>query len=99
MVTFNDRSTTMLAIFFLLVAIAVVYANNSTASTCGGNCPGGKCPSCPCGTSSAYESASTWCAKYGWNQANCQCIMNHESSANAHAMNYNTDGSYDVGLW
>jgi hypothetical protein len=93
---------------------------NSTSSTCGGNCPGG-CSSCPCGTSTSAQSASTWCSKYSWNQvrffsnqfmflmiqtfvmtlskAHCECIMNAESGANAHAMNQNTDGSFDVGLW
>jgi len=34
---------------------------NSTleSTTCGGNCPGG-CDSCPCGSSSSYQSASSW---------------------------------------
>eukprot|EP00286_Rhodomonas_abbreviata_P028551 CAMPEP_0181302132 /NCGR_PEP_ID=MMETSP1101-20121128/7802_1 /TAXON_ID=46948 /ORGANISM="Rhodomonas abbreviata, Strain Caron Lab Isolate" /LENGTH=125 /DNA_ID=CAMNT_0023407499 /DNA_START=67 /DNA_END=441 /DNA_ORIENTATION=+ len=71
---------------------------NLTSSTCGGNCPGG-CASCPCGSSSNYEDAAKWCAKYSWNQANCQCIMKAESGTNANAANQNTGGSYDVGLW
>jgi C-type lysozyme/alpha-lactalbumin family len=69
-------------------------------TTCGGNCPSADCPSCPCGTSTSYQDAVGWCAKYsGWNQAQCQCIMRHESSANANAANYNTNGSFDIGLW
>ncbi len=32
-------------------------------------------------------------------QANCACIMQHESSANANAMHQNADGHLDVGLW
>ena len=32
-------------------------------------------------------------------QAHCQCIMNAESAANANAVNQNSGGSYDVGLW
>jgi hypothetical protein len=32
-------------------------------------------------------------------QANCQCIMSHESGGNANAVNQNSGGSYDVGLW
>ena len=74
---------------------------NSTleSTTCGGNCPGG-CDSCPCGSSSSYQSASSWCAQYsGWSQTQCQCIMNAESGGNANAVNQNTGGSLDVGLW
>ena len=32
-------------------------------------------------------------------QKNCQCIMNAESAGNANAVNQNSGGSYDVGLW
>ena len=68
------------------------------SSTCGGNCPGG-CSECPCGSSSNHQDIATWCSKYSWNQANCQCIMQNESGGNANAVNQNTGGSYDVGLW
>jgi len=72
---------------------------NVTSSSCGGNCYGG-CDSCPCGSSKSQQSVSSWCGKYsGWNQKNCECIMNAESGGNANAVNENTDGSYDVGLW
>ena len=92
-----------LLLITLLVAAAAfdVKSLNGTvaSSTCGGNCPGG-CNECPCGTSKQSESASSWCSKYsGWDQKSCECIMNHESGANAHAANMNTDSSYDVGLW
>jgi hypothetical protein len=69
------------------------------ANTCGGNCPSNDCPSCPCGTTTSPQSISYWCSKYSWNQACCQCVVTHESSGNANAMNYNTDSSFDVGLW
>mmetsp|Transcript_9236 Transcript_9236/g.20828 ORF Transcript_9236/g.20828 Transcript_9236/m.20828 type:complete len:155 (+) Transcript_9236:54-518(+) len=96
-------------LFLALAAIASVMAGttngledqvatNVTSSTCGGNCPGG-CASCPCGFTVSKQSASTWCSKYSWNQANCQCIFNAESAANANAVNQNNGGSYDVGLW
>jgi len=41
------------------------------------------------------------CAQYsGWNQAQCHCIVSHESSGNAHAANYNPGGNtYDIGVW
>lgn len=40
------------------------------------------------------------CAQFsGWVQSECECIMNAESSGNANAMNYNSDNTYDVGLW
>jgi hypothetical protein len=32
-------------------------------------------------------------------QANCQCIMSHESGGNGNAVNENSNGSFDVGLW
>eukprot|EP01006_Ploeotia_vitrea_P014773 TRINITY_DN40463_c0_g1_i1.p1 TRINITY_DN40463_c0_g1~~TRINITY_DN40463_c0_g1_i1.p1 ORF type:complete len:151 (+),score=1.99 TRINITY_DN40463_c0_g1_i1:39-491(+) len=69
-----------------------------SSSTCGGNCPGG-CSSCPCGSSSNSQSISSWCSKHSWNHANCECIMKHESGGNANAVNQNSGGSYDVGLW
>jgi hypothetical protein len=74
---------------------------NVTASfdTCGGNCPGG-CSTCPCGTTRSPQSISEWCSKWsGWHQASCECIMQHESGGNANAVNQNTGGSLDVGLW
>lgn len=67
--------------------------------SCGGNCPSGKCHTCYCGTSKLAEDIATWCAKHNWNQACCKCIVSHESGGNAHAMNYNSNGSTDVGLW
>lgn len=75
----------------------------NTTSNCNGNCPGGACPSCPCGTDPYYVDVASWCAQYSWNQAACQCIISHESGGNAHAVNYNSYQSasylWDVGLW
>jgi len=68
-------------------------------TTCGGNCPSGDCRGCPCGTAPAYQSIDHYCSQYGWNQACCKCIMSHESSGNAHAANYNSNGSVDVGIF
>jgi hypothetical protein len=81
-----------IAIVLLLVALAL-------ADSCGGNCPSGKCPTCYCGTAKRMEDIATWCAKYSWNQNCCKCIVSHESGGNAHALNYNTNASTDVGLW
>ena len=102
------RSTYFLVFLTFVLKITMVisgtipYFGNGTVivagSNCGGNCPGG-CASCPCGTSSKMESISSWCSKGSWNQANCECIMKHESGGNAHAVNQNSGGSYDVGLW
>ena len=96
------------AVVLLLCSLAIACAGttnphvdfNVTSSTCGGNCPGG-CGSCPCGSSTNYQSVSSWCSKYsGWKQSSCECIMNHESGGNANAVNQNGNGgSYDVGLW
>lgn len=81
-----------------IVVIALILAL-ALADTCGENCPNGRCPSCPCGYSRNMADISGWCARYGWNQSCCQCIVSHESGGNANAMLYNTNGSYDVGLW
>ena len=67
--------------------------------TCGGNCPSSKCPTCVCGLNKSPQDISAMCSKYTWSQSCCQCIVAHESGGNAHALNYNANGSYDVGLW
>ena len=99
--------TLLVVLAFLALASAgtinTALGNSTTlttgSTTCGSNCPGG-CATCPCGSTSSVLDIKTWCAKYsGWNQANCQCIMKYESGGNANAVNQNTGGSYDVGLW
>jgi hypothetical protein len=80
----------------LLFAVLLVLV---LADSCGGNCPSGKCPTCYCGTSKSMQDIASWCSKYSWNQACCKCIVSHESGGNAHALNYNTNGSTDAGLW
>jgi len=81
-------------VIILLLLVALVFSD-----TCGGNCPGGKCPNCPCGTARNILDINAWCAKYNWNQACCKCIVSHESSGNSNSMNYNTNNTFDVGLW
>jgi hypothetical protein len=87
----------------LIATAALVMSVLVTADTCGGNCPSDDCPSgnCPCGTSSNYVSPSSYCsqASVGWSQACCNCIANAESGGNANAVNYNDNGSFDVGLY
>lgn len=86
------RFLTASLLLLALVAMAL-------ASTCGGNCPGG-CSSCPCGSTTDYVDASTYCSKYSdWSQSCCECIISHESGGNANAANQNTNGSYDVGIF
>ena len=80
------------------IASKEMSLNATSQGNCGGNCPGG-CSGCPCGSSTSYQDIAAWCAKYSWNQANCKCIVSHESGGNANAVNQNTDGSYDVGVW
>ena len=80
----------------LVLALIVALA---LADSCGGNCPSGRCPSCPCGTSKSPQDISKWCAKYSWSQSCCKCVASHESGGNGHAINYNSNKSYDVGLW
>ena len=97
---FNKKVFSLLFVVSVAVAVASeVNDFNATSSTCGGNCPGG-CASCPCGSSSNSQSVSSWCSKYsGWKQSSCECIMKAESGGNANAVNQNSGGSYDVGLW
>jgi hypothetical protein len=82
----------------LIIALFLVFVV-AFADSCGGNCPSGKCPNCYCGTSKNVVDIATWCSKYSWSQSCCKCIVSHESGGNAHALNYNTNGSTDVGLW
>lgn len=82
-----------------LIIILSVIISFVLADTCGGNCPSGKCPSCPCGTTKNLGDISGWCAKHNWNQSCCQCIVSHESGGNANAMFYNTNQTFDVGFW
>ena len=52
-----------------------------------------------CGDPLTEQDIDAECARYGWNQACCRCIVSHESSGNANAANENTNGSFDVGVW
>eukprot|EP01113_Clastostelium_recurvatum_P037145 TRINITY_DN53_c0_g2_i2.p1 TRINITY_DN53_c0_g2~~TRINITY_DN53_c0_g2_i2.p1 ORF type:complete len:151 (+),score=30.29 TRINITY_DN53_c0_g2_i2:60-512(+) len=99
-------SLALLALFVFVSAVSATTAAveeikyKNPLNTCGGNCPSNDCPGCPCGTARADQDVAAVCARYsGWNQACCQCIVKHESSGNANAANYNTNGSYDVGVW
>lgn len=69
------------------------------ADHCGGNCPSARCPTCPCGNAKLMVDIGMWCSKHNWNVQCCKCLVSHESGGNAHAMNYNSNGSTDVGLW
>jgi hypothetical protein len=64
----------MKKLLFLFFVFIVIWAD-----TCGGNCPSGLCPACPCGTQKLIVDIPTWCAKKSWNQSCCKCIVSHES--------------------
>ena len=88
----------MKSTFLVLLLLGLTLYTNAT--TCGGNCPSGKCNTCYCGSSSSYVDIASACSQYsGWSQTHCQCIAKHESGGNAHAQLHNTNGSDDVGLW
>jgi len=73
-----------LIIFLLLVALVF-------SDSCGGNCPWGTCPLCPCSTSPSPVDVTAWCAQSSvWDQTCCQCIVGHQSGGNANYMSYNT---------
>mmetsp|Transcript_792 Transcript_792/g.995 ORF Transcript_792/g.995 Transcript_792/m.995 type:complete len:147 (-) Transcript_792:63-503(-) len=91
-----------LVVTVLLFFTCASALNNSVTpeSTCGGNCPSGGCPSCPCGSTSNKVDIASICSQYsGWSQGCCNCIANAESGGNANAVNYNSGGTYDVGLF
>ena len=82
------------AILCLLISFIVVSADK-----CGGNCPSGKCPSCPCGTKGNSINIAEICKRHSWNQNCCACVVRGESGGNSNAMNYNKNGSYDIGIF
>ncbi len=83
----------------LILLLIVLLFTIASSDTCGGNCPSGKCPTCYCGANKSMQDIAYWCNQYSWDKKCCQCIVSHESGGNAHAINYNTNGSTDVGLW
>jgi hypothetical protein len=100
----NMKAVIALVVVAALFAVALAEDDfrpvNTTGSTCGGNCPSAGCPSCKCGTSTNYVNVASYCEKYtDWTQSCCKCIANAESGGNANAENYNTNGSYDIGVW
>eukprot|EP01089_Gocevia_fonbrunei_P013825 TRINITY_DN3637_c0_g1_i1.p1 TRINITY_DN3637_c0_g1~~TRINITY_DN3637_c0_g1_i1.p1 ORF type:complete len:140 (-),score=24.39 TRINITY_DN3637_c0_g1_i1:40-459(-) len=90
----------MLKAVLVFLVVATCYYGIVNADTCGGNCPSNDCPSCPCGTSTNYVNIADICSQYsGWDQGCCQCIVNHESSGDSNAANYNSNSSFDVGVF
>eukprot|EP01102_Stenamoeba_stenopodia_P002777 TRINITY_DN1264_c0_g1_i1.p1 TRINITY_DN1264_c0_g1~~TRINITY_DN1264_c0_g1_i1.p1 ORF type:complete len:159 (-),score=22.18 TRINITY_DN1264_c0_g1_i1:87-563(-) len=108
------KSFAVVALFALLFVVAVsgraldpAHASepqypvekDAPLNTCGGNCPSNDCPGCPCGDTRSTVSISSICSKYGWSQSCCECIVSHESGGDANAANYNSNGSYDIGVF
>ena len=73
--------------------------SNVFRGNCGGNCPGNNCHSCPCGTTKSYVDIAAVCKRHTWTQGCCQCIVKNESGGNANAACYNTNGTFDVGVF
>lgn len=84
----------MKSYLLFILLLSVVLTND-----CGGNCPSGKCPTCFCGTTKNMQDITAWCEKYKWDQKCCKCIVSNSSGGNANALNYNSNGSYDAGLF
>jgi hypothetical protein len=84
----------MKTIIMGLLAVSLAFADS-----CGGNCPSGKCPSCPCGSTKKQEDITAWCSKHNWNVNCCKCIVSHESGGDSNAVNYNSNNTFDIGLW
>jgi len=92
----------------VVLLLFVSSLNGANANTCGGNCPGNRCSSCPCGTSRNVLSDAqikAFCQHgenvYGakWNTDSCLKIAKAESGGNTNAANGNSNGSIDIGLW
>jgi len=89
-----------LYVLFLVFFVIVTSQNDSPLDKCGGNCPSNDCATCPCGITKSETDVPTACAQFtGWDQECCRCIVRHESGGNLNAVNENSGGSYDVGLW
>ena len=58
-----------------------------------------KMPYCHCGYFPNRIDIHKFCSRHSWNQACCRCIISRESGGNANAMNFNSNGSFDVGIW
>ncbi len=86
----------MLNLKLSILLILILYVQSDL---CGGNCPSGKCPTCFCGLNKSMQDIPAMCSKFTWDQSCCRCIVSHESGGNAHAINYNSNGSTDAGLW
>ena len=81
-----------------IVALAMLVA--VAMASCGGNSYNCQGSQCACGSSPSYVNASSYCAMYSdWSQSCCECISQHESSQNANAVNCNSNGSIDAGLY
>lgn len=68
-------------LYLLLFLVLHAYA-----SVCGGNCPVGDCPTCPCGSKKDIISLTTYCPLKPWDQSCCKCIISHSSKGNKHYM-------------
>jgi|688.fasta_scaffold974824_1 hypothetical protein len=79
----------------ILLSVLVI---GSLSLDCGGNCVEGNCPECLCGMTPKKASVQTWCELYSWDTNCCACIAGKVSQGNLHAIKYNSDGTYDVGL-
>jgi len=88
----------------VLLLITVVAGVVSAGSTCGGNCPGRACPTCPCGTKLNIISDNqvlVYLQRSGLPPSTHKtflCIIQHESGKDTNAMNWNENQTMDIGL-
>ena len=77
-------------LIFLITLIA--FSSFINASSCGGNCPSGRCNYCPCGFLSKKIDIDKYCRSYpDWDFDCCKCIVELESKGNAHFCNGDPD--------
>eukprot|EP01090_Pellita_catalonica_P000404 TRINITY_DN10280_c0_g1_i1.p1 TRINITY_DN10280_c0_g1~~TRINITY_DN10280_c0_g1_i1.p1 ORF type:complete len:151 (-),score=10.53 TRINITY_DN10280_c0_g1_i1:61-513(-) len=78
--------------FVSLLFVVWVGISTVDASSCGGNCPSGRCERCICGDSPHHVSegeVTKLLKAHALNVDVFQCIVRHESGYNSHAMNQN----------
>ena len=81
---------------FYIILLIFCLLTLSNSSTCGGNCPRGNCPLCPCGSQKADKADSntitTYCSRnVPSSQVNCcKCITHRISSGMKTFTEYST---------
>ena len=90
------KSMAMVAAMLLAAALLAL----SASASCGGNSYNCEGSQCVCGSTPHSVDIASYCSTFSdWSQSCCECIARHESGGNANAVNCNSNGSIDAGLY